>query len=173
MPVGNATFVCRERSGEIRFERAADGRVTRMTSHLSDEHGRLSDEGVGLPRMAKDELTPLELLLAGRTSDATDLYHDLLTGDPASPAVAENRLNRLGYQYLAQGRVEDAVAVFRLYVGLYPGSANAHDSLGEALMTSGRLEAAIASYNRSLELNPSNANAVAMIAKIANMEPVS
>ena len=169
LPVGDATFVCRERVGEISFERAGDGEITRMVFHLSDEHGRLGDEGISLPRMAADELTPLELLLAGRTSAATDLYLDLLESDPSSPAVSENRLNRLGYQYLAQGRQEDAVAVFLLYVGLHPGSANAHDSLGEALMKTGRLEAAVASYRRSLELNPANDNAVVMIEKIESM----
>ena len=61
------------------------------------------------------------------------------------------------------------MAVFLLYVGLHPGSANAHDSLGEALMKTGRLEAAVASYRRSLELNPANDNAVVMIEKIEGM----
>ena len=169
LPVGDTTFVCRERAGEISFERAAGGEITRMVFHLSDEHGRLADQGVLLPRMAPDEMTPLELLLSGRSSEAIDSYRALLESEPSSPAVAENRLNGLGYQYLAQDREEDAVAVFRLYVALYPESANAHDSLGEALMKTGRLEAAVASYNRSLELNPANANAVAMIAKIEGM----
>ena len=108
-------------------------------------------------------------LLDGDTAEATDLYRALLTSNPAAPAVAENRLNRLGYQYLRLGQPADAVAVLQLYIALYPDSANAHDSLGEALMTTGHLGAAIASYRRSLELNPANDNAVAMIEKIESM----
>jgi Flp pilus assembly protein TadD len=119
--------------------------------------------------MAPGERTPLEILLDGDTSEATALYRALLESDPSAPAVAENRLNRLGYSFLAQGRADDAVAVLGLYVALYPDSSNAHDSLGEALMTTGQLEAAKTSYRRSLELNPANGNAVEMIGKIEDM----
>ena len=167
--VGDTTFVCKEREGEITFERGADGYVTEMTFELSDEIGRRGDGPQTLPRMASGERTPLELLLDGDTAEATDLYRALLETDPSAPAVAENRLNRLGYQYLGQDLPDDAVAVFRLYVALYPESANAYDSLGEALMTTGQLDAAVASYRRSLELNPANGNAIEMIEKIESM----
>jgi len=168
--VGDATFVCQERDGEINVESDTDGNVTQMTYDLSDELGRRGGGPRTLPRMTAGERTPLELLLDGDTSDATDLYRALLESDPAAPAVAENRLNRLGYLYLGQGQPNNAVAVFRLYVALYPDDANAYDSLGEALMTTGQLDSAIASYRRSLELNPTNANAVSMIEKIERMD---
>ncbi|MCW8984176.1 MAG: serine hydrolase, partial [Thermoanaerobaculales bacterium] len=167
--VSDTAFVCKEREGEITIERDADDSVTQMTYDLSDEIGRRSGGAKTLPRLATGERTPLEVLLDGDTSEATALYRALLESDPSAPAVAENRLNRLGYQFLGQGRPDDAVAVLRLYVALYPESANAYDSLGEALMTAGQLEAAIASYRRSLELNPANGNAVEMIAKIESM----
>ena len=167
--VSDTTFVCKEREGEIAIERGDDGSVTQMTYDLADEIGRRSGGAKILPRMAPGERTPLETLLDGDTAEATGLYRALLDSDPSAPAVAENRLNGLGYQYLAQDRPDDAVAVFRLYAALYPDSANAHDSLGEALMKAGRLDAAIASYRRSLELNPANANAVEMIEKIKGM----
>ena len=166
--VGGTTFVCRERAGEITIVRGSEGEVTHISFHLSDDMGRLGEEARLLPRMATGERTPLELLLDGGTTEATDLYRALLESDPAAPAVAENRLNGLGYQYLFGGRSAEAVAVFRLYAALYPDSANAYDSLGEGLMKDGQPEAAIASYRRSLELNPGNENAVAMIKKIEN-----
>ena len=164
--VSDTTFVCKEREGEITIERGNDGSVTRMTYDLSDEIGRRGSGVKTLPRMAAGERTPLEILLDGDTSEATALYRTLLESDPSAQAIAENRLNRLGYSYLGKDRPEDAVAVFRLYVALYPESANAYDSLGEALMTTGQLEDAIANYRRSLELNPANGNAVEMIEKI-------
>jgi len=167
--VGDNTFVCQERAGEITIEQNTDGEITQMAYHLSDEIGRLGGEATAMPRMAAGERTPLEVLLDGDTSEATSLYRALLESDPAAAAIAENRLNRLGYQFLGQGRPDDAVAVFRLYVALYPESANSYDSLGEALMTTGQLEDAIANYRKSLELNPANGNAVKMIERIEHL----
>lgn len=57
------------------------------------------------------------------------------------------------------GNTDDAIAVFRYNVELYPDAANVHDSLGEALMKSDRTDEAVASYRRSLELDPTNRNA--------------
>ncbi len=167
--VGDNTFVCKERTGKITVEQNIDGEITQMAYHLSDDIGRLAGEATAMPRMAADERTPLEILLDGNTSEATTLYRALFESDPEAAAIAENRLNRLGYQFLGQGRPDDAIAVFRLYIALYPESANSYDSLGEALMTSGQLDDAIANYRKSLELNPANGNAVKMIEKIEHM----
>lgn len=166
IPVGSSTFVCRERDGEVDFAGAEHGGISHLVYHLSDDQGRFAGDARQLPRMGPGERSPLEMLLDGETAAATALYRDLLVSEPAAEAVAENRLNGLGYRLLQQGRVEAAIAVFSLYVDLYPLSANAHDSLGEALMTAGRLDDAAASYRRSIELNPANSNAVAMIDKI-------
>ena len=45
----------------------------------------------------------------------------------------EQTVNLLGYQFLQGGSGEQAIAVFRYNVELYPDSANVYDSLGEAL----------------------------------------
>ncbi|HEY4121319.1 MAG TPA: hypothetical protein VGM56_25815 [Byssovorax sp.] len=47
--------------------------------------------------------------------------------------------NALGYGYLAQHKVDAAVAAFRKYAELKPDEPNALDSLGEALMNGGKL----------------------------------
>ena len=117
--------------------------------------------------MADGERTPLGLLLDGRTAEATRRYRELLADDPESPVVAEGRFNSLGYRLLGRGRIDDAVAVFRLNVALYPASANVHDSLGEALMKAGMTEEAVESYRRSLELDPGNHNAEQIIASVS------
>ena len=64
----------------------------------------------------------------------------------------EGLVNLQGYELLGQGRSAAAVAAFRLNVRLYPGSANAQDSLGEALEASGRLTEASSAYERAVEL---------------------
>jgi len=67
-------------------------------------------------------------------------------------APPEASLNQVGYQILGQGWREEAIAVFRHGVELYPGSANAHDSLGEALEQAGRLEESRANYQKAVDL---------------------
>lgn len=166
--VGDGKLVCRERTGDIEYERASDGGVETLSYHLSDELGRIFGDPKPLRSMAPGERTPMGLLLDGETVEATDRFRSLLNDDPESPAVAEGRLNSLGYRLLGRGRPDDALAVFRLYTELYPESSNAHDSFGEALMKTGRTEEAITSYRRSLELDPGNTNAEKKIAEMVS-----
>jgi predicted alpha/beta superfamily hydrolase len=63
----------------------------------------------------------------------------------------ENTINQVGYQLLGQEKMDDAIAVFRYNVKLYPDSANVYDSLGEALENAGKLEEALANYSRAVD----------------------
>ena len=83
---------------------------------------------------------------------------------------SENTLNRFGYRYLGQQRVDEAIAIFKLNAEAYPESFNVYDSLAEAYMAKGEPERAIAYFQRSLILNPDNQNAVDMIKKIQGGE---
>lgn len=80
--------------------------------------------------------------------------------------IGERTLNTRGYELLADGKVTQAIAVFRLYVYLYPESANAYDSLGEAYMVAGDTALAIENYEKSLELDPNNENAVEQLEQL-------
>jgi len=66
---------------------------------------------------------------------------------------------RLGYVWMNEGHIPEAVEIFKLYVEAYPESSNAYDSLAEAYMKNGDTEKAIQNYRKSLELNPDNNNA--------------
>jgi hypothetical protein len=95
-----------------------------------------------------------QLLASGDSSDAEQSLR------AAQGAVAnrfrsfERDINALGYQLLAGGQGERAVAVFRLNTRVYPTSANTFDSLGEALLSTGKREEAVAAYRRALEIDP-------------------
>ncbi len=80
--------------------------------------------------------------------------------------VDESQLNRVGYKFLKDGKLREAVAVLRLNAGLYPASSNVHDSLGEALAASGQKNAAIAEYRRALKLDPKAENARKMLEQL-------
>lgn len=78
----------------------------------------------------------------------------------------EAELNDWGYRLLSTGRPRDALAVFKLAVEKYPGSANAADSLAQAWRVNGDAVAALAGYRRVLALDPANADARRHIAEL-------
>ena len=84
----------------------------------------------------------------------------------------ERLLNVFGYEQLQAGHLDDAIAVFKLNVEMYPGGFNAYDSLAEAYMAKGDRQAAAENYRQSLALNPENTNATQMLKKLeASPEP--
>jgi len=66
--------------------------------------------------------------------------------------ISEAFLNNLGYQFMAHGLLEKAIAVFKYNVELYPNSANVYDSLGEGLETNNQFEMALKNYQKAVKL---------------------
>lgn len=82
-------------------------------------------------------------------------------------SLNEIEMNRLGYYLLyTRNAIDAAVAIFRLNVEAFPGSANAYDSLGEAYMVSGDKDLAIKNYQRAVELNPTNRGSIDTLKKL-------
>jgi len=79
---------------------------------------------------------------------------------------AERAVNSLGYRYLSEHKLDQAIKVFELNAEEHPQSANVYDSLGEAYMRKGERESAIRNYKKSLELNPKNENARSVLARL-------
>jgi cytochrome c-type biogenesis protein CcmH/NrfG len=77
-------------------------------------------------------------------------------------------LNGLGYRWLNAGRLDEALAVFRLNVDVHPDYANGWDSLGETLFRAGEHEAGMAAYRRAYELDPTVGNAAAVVERAAH-----
>jgi tetratricopeptide (TPR) repeat protein len=73
--------------------------------------------------------------------------------------IDEADINGIGYYFMNQGRMDDAVEIFRFNVEAFPESWNVYDSLAEAYMKKGDAQNAIKHYKKSLELNPDNNNA--------------
>lgn len=81
--------------------------------------------------------------------------------------IPEHIMNRLGYRALGEGRLDDAIDLFRRNAAAYPASANVHDSLGEAYLKSGDLERARRQYEQALELDPGLHSARSALEQIA------
>lgn len=110
-----------------------------------------------LPRVDDGFRLPIELLREGRLEQLEQgiaAYRSLAAAGRVPDSRTEFALNRIGYGLLDEGRVNEAVEVFRLQTELYPEVANSFDSLGDAYRRGGDLERAAEAYRRSLELDP-------------------
>lgn len=67
---------------------------------------------------------------------------------------SEDDLNGWGYKLSGQGKMVQALEVFKLNIELNPESWNAYDSYGEALLKAGQKPEAIKMYQKSVEVNP-------------------
>ncbi len=74
--------------------------------------------------------------------------------DQALGLATEPDINALGYQLMGQGKMDEAMALFRKNVKDYPRSWNVYDSLGEALAKQGDRKEALADYQKALSLAP-------------------
>lgn len=110
----------------------------------------------------------LERLQNHGVTAAISYYHESMKIDPARLLFLESHINNLGYEYLSDGKVEDANALFQLNADVFPESSNVYDSLGERYMEGREYRPAIMNYREPLELNPCNTNAKNKIREIEN-----
>jgi CubicO group peptidase (beta-lactamase class C family) len=127
------------------------------------------------PRMPRkpvgEELAPMTKSSSGAQIAAR--YRELRKANPDGLDFNDRELNNIGYGLLREGRVDDAIEVFKLNVEMYPAAGNPYDSLGEAYATKGETALAIANYKKAYELNPENQNAKRMIERLQNPAPAA
>lgn len=85
----------------------------------------------------------------------------------------EGEINGHGYRFVQDGRLDEAIAMFRINVELFPEAWNVYDSLGEALLAKGEVAEATAMYERSVALNPESPSGLAALARIRGDVPKS
>lgn len=144
VPVSAQAFVRRDEETRYTFGRRPDGGAQLVVSGKAQT-------GTA-PRVGPGTRVPAEDLEDGKLDAAAAAYRKLKEANPSDPAVAEQRFNRIGYEYLQKKDSAKAIAVFQLNTQLYPDSANTYDSLGDALEGSGDKDGAIAMYRKTLEV---------------------
>jgi CubicO group peptidase (beta-lactamase class C family) len=97
---------------------------------------------------------------------AVKKYYELKKNQPQAYDFQERLLNNLGYNFIRQGKLKEAIRVLQLNVEAYPNSSNVYDSLGEAYMRNGEKAPAIENYEKSLKLDPGNTGAVEALKKL-------
>ncbi|MBD3903005.1 serine hydrolase [Chryseobacterium sp. Ch-15] len=77
-----------------------------------------------------------------------------------------SELNKLGYELLRLGKINESITVFKLATKEFPKNANLFDSLGEVYFTNKQYNLALTSYKTAISLGGTNGNAEKMIEKI-------
>lgn len=103
-----------------------------------------------------------------------ETYHQLKKEQADKFEFAETELNNLGYAYLSENKVDEAIAVLQLNIEAYPTAFNVYDSMGEAYQKKGDKEKAITNYKKSVEINPANDNGIQQLKALgANMDDIA
>ena len=79
-------------------------------------------------------------------------------------------LNSIGYKFLQENAVENAIKVFQENTKQFPNDANSWDSLGEAYFHKRDKENALKAYKKALELDPNSESAKKMIEKLESLQ---
>jgi tetratricopeptide (TPR) repeat protein len=93
------------------------------------------------------------LTLAGKDEEGKALM------DASLADATENEINNYGYQLMGQGKLDEAIKLFRINVKNHPDSWNVWDSLGEGLRNNGDIKGAKENYEKAYEMAPANQKA--------------
>jgi len=97
--------------------------------------------------------------------EAMTLFNNRKT-DTADYIMTKRDFNLLGYDFLHNGHLPQALETFKINTLLYPFEASVYDSYAEALAASGKKEAAILMYKKSLLIDPDNENGQKMLKEL-------
>ncbi|UCF20685.1 MAG: hypothetical protein JSU87_04550, partial [Gemmatimonadota bacterium] len=67
-----------------------------------------------------------ELIRRQGVAEAVAAFESLRQKQPDAVVFSESSMNRLGYQYVNEGKVEDAIQLFKLNVMAYPDAFNTY-----------------------------------------------
>ena len=97
---------------------------------------------------------------------AVRYFHQRREADPGITLFDEREMNGLGYRYLENGKMHEAIELFKLNTIAYPDSWNVYDSLGEAYLKDGQKDLALKYYEESVKLNSVNTAAQQIIKEL-------
>jgi len=117
-------------------------------------------------KMKEGEKTPSEYFMAKEYKNALAAYLEIKKQDSLSLVINENKMNRLGYEYIRKNNFDLALEVFKINVALYPNNSNVFDSLGEAYLLQKDSTNAEINFKKALAINPENRSAKRFLTKV-------
>lgn len=113
--------------------------------------------------LAKSAVREYGRTLVTKGVEAANAELATMQKDSAHYSLVEGEFNILGYDLMANNKLNLALAAFKTNMQLFPRSWNVYDSYGEALLQNGEKAEAIKMYKKSVELNPENENGVRVL----------
>ena len=79
-------------------------------------------------------------------------FHNISKKTKKNIIPSEEDYNSLGYFYLGENKITEAIEIFNKNMFLYPCSSNVYDSLGEAYEKNNNLKKALRSYRKAVKI---------------------
>jgi predicted alpha/beta superfamily hydrolase len=137
---------------------------------LDEDHGSvvLRSHYFGLRKVYDGWQAPRDMksgAIVGGLKGADAHYKKLSEKFGYSIPTPEALINQIGYQFIFDGKPDEAIAVLKANVERYPVSANVYDSLAEAYERGGRIDLAEPLYDKARTLGEQNKDPNAAIYK--------
>lgn len=133
----------------IYFEKDNSGQVTMMKIDTANDF-IFGEMGVPIVEETIDSLG---------IEEGIKKYRELENTEPDMYIFTEAGINRLGYKYVEEGKLDVAIEIMKLNIEAYPEAWNTYDSMGDVYARNGQIDLAIPNFKKSLELNPENTHA--------------
>ena len=163
LKVNKTTFFVKEMNEKIQFLNNPSNNKDYIVLVQKDEN---IAQIFNYVKLNDNENIPSEYLKNNKFDKAIEAYLAIQKRDSLDNTINENNFNSLGYNKLRDENYQEAIAIFKINVALYPNSANVYDSLAEAFMKSGDTLQAITNYKKSLTLDSGNSRAKKHIKKL-------
>ncbi|MEO9569578.1 MAG: hypothetical protein ABJH82_09420 [Polaribacter sp.] len=160
LKVSDSTFYMKELNEKIIF-------ISKPKMHIQLAE-KTEHEGVKyhFRKMKYGEKTANEYFDLKEFSKALTAFKAIQKKDSLNPIIRENKINRLGYNFVKKNNYETAIEVFKINVALYPKSSNVYDSLGEAFLLKKDTVNAKINFKKALTINPENKSAKRLLKKV-------
>ncbi len=118
---------------------------------LSGARNILTDKPVVLPKRALHKEMAQKIMAEDIESGIRHYQTKKL--DTTMYHISEGAINVLGYQFLAEDHLEEALKIFELNINEHPNSANTYDSYGDALLVKGDSLKALQNFKKCFQMD--------------------
>lgn len=167
LKVNDSTFFVKEMNEKIQFSKNPDNQIDHIVLVPKEENKPIVHNFM---KLKVGEKVPSDYLSAKQFDKALTGYLAIKKRDSLDSSIDEKYLNSIGYKALREKNFEEAKAIFKINVALYPNSSNVYDSLAEAYMKSGDTLRAIENYKKSLTFDSGNLSAKNLLKKLEKKE---
>ncbi|WP_034057583.1 tetratricopeptide repeat protein [Lacinutrix jangbogonensis] len=151
------TYFIKEMNKKVQFLKPVGSQVYVISEVLEDD--ALEAKQISYKKLPDVVQVPSTYLKNKEYEKALKGFLKIQKDDSTSAFVRENGFNRLGYNKLNEKKYDEAIAVFKINVALYPKSDNVYDSLADAYLINGDSLEAYNNYKKALQYNNGNRRA--------------